>query len=557
MPVFPTVPGVPGRVGEDGRAWRPHFIKTAVLGVDARALESYYKWHLPAGPDVTRRARPLPTGPGRHPQGPTITYRARPSPAVTGRNLAHPTSLETCRARPSVPGSVLDGRQDARPSRASSHALPSVPSAPEDGRTGRLGSLLDAIAHILISEWSSQVVAIALQLDTDRQEIRLTIAENHDVPNALVTHLTNIWQMLQALSNVYAGRRPVELHDFQADSPGIPSEVGFPLKVAIFRHIYEYSREKLMRRINKWWDCLLDFQEELLNYHVVANLQEVKLNLCNTVLALQIALSLICDNPPNQLTYEEWEKVFSYSMLAAENAKLVLAYGEGFGCDDLAYALKGDPGRARLWFGKAAFQQPGPVAPEKAWVSPVLLKAGRTGRLGSQGLSPQKCSVLSTANVDPPSTSKLKTMMAGMISCHLGILASPNSATVAAGSGLKPSTIRADRNSILEAPWKIVFSMGDTHCRDSLKKLLVRKLLTEYRAHFVKVEKGLERSRSESGGASLSGASQKLSNRHSRRLKAGAAVRLQELGDNVLHLGTRLRRSHRPHSTTARCRTGE
>ncbi|KAG0644463.1 general substrate transporter [Tuber brumale] len=61
--VFPTVPGVPGRVGEDGRAWRPHFIKTAVLGVDARALESYYKWHLPA---VICRARPLPTGPDRH-----------------------------------------------------------------------------------------------------------------------------------------------------------------------------------------------------------------------------------------------------------------------------------------------------------------------------------------------------------------------------------------------------------------------------------------------------------------------------------------------------------
>ncbi|KAG0643258.1 hypothetical protein HOY80DRAFT_1033705 [Tuber brumale] len=148
------------------------------IGVDARALESYYEWHLPAvicrapqlptgpgrhlqGPTITCRARPSPTGPdhylqgpavtyrarpslagpGRHLQGPTITCRARPSPAVTGRNLEHPTSLETCRARQSVPGSGLDGRQDARPSRASSHALPSVPSAPEDGRTGRLGSL--------------------------------------------------------------------------------------------------------------------------------------------------------------------------------------------------------------------------------------------------------------------------------------------------------------------------------------------------------------------------------------------------------------------------------
>ncbi|KAG0640153.1 hypothetical protein HOY80DRAFT_33405 [Tuber brumale] len=33
FPLFQSVfPTVPGRVGEDGRAWRPHFIKTAVLG---------------------------------------------------------------------------------------------------------------------------------------------------------------------------------------------------------------------------------------------------------------------------------------------------------------------------------------------------------------------------------------------------------------------------------------------------------------------------------------------------------------------------------------------
>ncbi|KAG0640570.1 hypothetical protein HOY80DRAFT_1068458 [Tuber brumale] len=43
----------------------------------------------------------------------------------------------------------------------------------------------------------------------------------------------------------------------------------------------------------------------------------------------------------------------------------------------------GDPGRARLWFGKAAFPQSGAAVPEKAWVSPVVLNAGRTGRLGS------------------------------------------------------------------------------------------------------------------------------------------------------------------------------
>ena len=37
-PVFPTVPGVPGRVGKECRARRPKIARTAVLGVDGRAL---------------------------------------------------------------------------------------------------------------------------------------------------------------------------------------------------------------------------------------------------------------------------------------------------------------------------------------------------------------------------------------------------------------------------------------------------------------------------------------------------------------------------------------
>ena len=38
---------------------------------------------------------------------------------------------------------------------------------------------------------------------------------------------------------------------------------------------------------------------------------------------------------------------------------------------------------ARLFFWKAAFPQSGPAVSEKAWVSPAVPKAGRTGRLGT------------------------------------------------------------------------------------------------------------------------------------------------------------------------------
>ena len=44
---------------------------------------------------------------------------------------------------------------------------------------------------------------------------------------------------------------------------------------------------------------------------------------------------------------------------------------------------KFEAGRAGLFFWKAAFPQSGPAVSEKAWVSPAVPKAGRTGRLGT------------------------------------------------------------------------------------------------------------------------------------------------------------------------------
>ncbi|RPA93255.1 hypothetical protein L873DRAFT_1816206 [Choiromyces venosus 120613-1] len=66
-----VVQGVPGRVDKDGRARRPSFIKMAVLGVDARALQSS---------DMIEQMAYS----GRHLQGPAVTF--------TGRNPAHSIS---------------------------------------------------------------------------------------------------------------------------------------------------------------------------------------------------------------------------------------------------------------------------------------------------------------------------------------------------------------------------------------------------------------------------------------------------------------------------------
>ena len=62
-PCGTAVKSVPSRVSKDARAKRPNLSKTAVLGVDGRALQSLVKWVLPV---VICRARPSSAGPGRH-----------------------------------------------------------------------------------------------------------------------------------------------------------------------------------------------------------------------------------------------------------------------------------------------------------------------------------------------------------------------------------------------------------------------------------------------------------------------------------------------------------
>ncbi|KAG0640238.1 hypothetical protein HOY80DRAFT_1070474 [Tuber brumale] len=63
LSVFPTIPDVPNSMGMDGRALRPSSKKTAILGVDARVLQSWYKWHLPV---VICRTQSLPAELDRH-----------------------------------------------------------------------------------------------------------------------------------------------------------------------------------------------------------------------------------------------------------------------------------------------------------------------------------------------------------------------------------------------------------------------------------------------------------------------------------------------------------
>lgn len=206
--------------------------------------------------------------------------------------------------------------------------------------------ILDAIASISVSRESHQVIAVALQLDPQREEIRLTMAENQGVSKTLLDYLTKIWGNLRTLSDQYAELRGPDKPEYQLESPDIPMHVARTLKIQIFRDIYLYSLEKQMRRVNKWFQKLGRFVKVLANTRGSPNLQGFELNLLDAVLALFTALEPVRkfhDGSQSQLGDEEWAEVYYQSMKANEDVRVVLAARDGTGCEDLAEELKGMP----------------------------------------------------------------------------------------------------------------------------------------------------------------------------------------------------------------------
>jgi len=169
--------------------------------------------------------------------------------------------------------------------------------------------ILDALSHISVFREKGLVVAIGLQMNSRKQEIRLIVAENIKVTARLVDHLTLVWRKLQSLSAQYQKNRSGKWN--QSKSPEMTGDVGHSLKVEIFRAIYHYSLEKQIKRIDKLSDDLGRFVKELLNWRLPLDLQGFELSLRLAVSALLWVVSKLCDNPGGQLTKPEWELVYS------------------------------------------------------------------------------------------------------------------------------------------------------------------------------------------------------------------------------------------------------
>ena len=203
--------------------------------------------------------------------------------------------------------------------------------------------ILDSIASICVSKETSQVVAVALQVNSNKHKINLTIAQNGKVDPKLVAHLESVWEKLQGLSRLYAARRKEESNEGAKQSSTVPKDPTFPLRVQIFREIYKFSLAKQMKLMLKWWDRLVDFMKELATRRgdLLEGMEE---DLLDTLVVLRSVLELVLQlhlNPAVELTQDDWELVYVQTTWATQKVRLILADREEDGCEILARELYG------------------------------------------------------------------------------------------------------------------------------------------------------------------------------------------------------------------------
>ena len=191
-------------------------------------------------------------------------------------------------------------------------------------------------------------MAVALQLNYKEREIRLTLAENREVESRVVDHLKSVWGKLQALSNEFTAKR--ESDKYKDGLPDIHDNMFLPLRVNIFREIYQYSLKKQMKQVEKWWPGLLNFAKEL-DKRRGENLKGFDLKVYYVVIGLDSVLELtkrLHHNPVQELTDDEWKTVHDHSIAVNRMAELVLADRNHYGCEILAKELNGIPSQSPI-----------------------------------------------------------------------------------------------------------------------------------------------------------------------------------------------------------------
>jgi len=206
----------------------------------------------------------------------------------------------------------------------------------------RTCTVLDAIASLSVYEDQHQVFAIAMQMDSTNRLIRLTIAENHEVEDKLIGHLTSVWGKLQALSDEYTEIRPLE--EGRGESPPVPSGVASVLKVEIFRDLCLFSLTKHMARVRKWGNGFIVFMRAFAGQREETELDDFEqrfLNVGSALCFITYTLIELAADTEKTLTMREWRLMYSESMVVSHGLEQILAHGNGSSCEYLADKLKG------------------------------------------------------------------------------------------------------------------------------------------------------------------------------------------------------------------------
>lgn len=202
--------------------------------------------------------------------------------------------------------------------------------------------VLDTIASICVSSAESQVVAVALQMDHAAREIRLTLADNTAVEQRTVEHITAVWMLMMALSNINAELR-LAPHPIGAGSPTVPAITlaTAPHRLAMVSRIYEFSIDRIMKRFTKWWTSFKEFGDRFevqkAEMHGEETLKDCFLDMVHWMEAVHEALQWVWAG--QCILDSEWKRLLMYMNGVVRGMKDIFQMTEA--CGVWASALKG------------------------------------------------------------------------------------------------------------------------------------------------------------------------------------------------------------------------
>jgi hypothetical protein len=132
----------------------------------------------------------------------------------------------------------------------------------------RTASVLDALAELCVHNSKHDVVAVGLRLSLP--EVQLLVATNDKTPDRdTIKHLKEVWHALNKISDEHFSKTSDKNINMDVLSPEITASTEEEQSLCndLLRRLYHYSYDKLLRRHDKYWKVLEEFQKALEKEH--------------------------------------------------------------------------------------------------------------------------------------------------------------------------------------------------------------------------------------------------------------------------------------------------